>query len=135
VSRRARARFATEKSDILTDAHAYDECMRIRQEQSPNAMRTFCSEVRFHRFVARPSNLKLIKQTIHPELHLRHDDPRHQRPAQRPPLRARIRRARPSRDAACLSARAERARGRAGTAQSSPARRAVSAHCAHRAPA
>ncbi|KAF8481792.1 P-loop containing nucleoside triphosphate hydrolase protein [Russula ochroleuca] len=40
----ARTRFVTEKSDILTDAHAYDECMRIRQEESPGAMRTFCSD-------------------------------------------------------------------------------------------
>ena len=43
---RARARFATEKSDLLTDAHAYDECMRIRQEESPKDMRTFCADVR-----------------------------------------------------------------------------------------
>ncbi|KAH9008329.1 P-loop containing nucleoside triphosphate hydrolase protein [Lactarius hengduanensis] len=40
----ARARFATEKSDILTDAHAYDECMRIHREESPRAMRTFCAD-------------------------------------------------------------------------------------------
>ncbi|KAH9178563.1 P-loop containing nucleoside triphosphate hydrolase protein [Lactarius sanguifluus] len=40
----ARARFATEKSDILTDAHAYDECMRIQREESPRAMRTFCAD-------------------------------------------------------------------------------------------
>ncbi|KAH9996047.1 P-loop containing nucleoside triphosphate hydrolase protein [Russula vinacea] len=40
----ARTRFVTEKSDILTDTHAYDECMRIRQEESPSAMRTFCSD-------------------------------------------------------------------------------------------
>ncbi|KAF8265784.1 P-loop containing nucleoside triphosphate hydrolase protein [Lactarius quietus] len=40
----ARARFATEKSDILTDAHAYDECRRIHREESPRAMRTFCED-------------------------------------------------------------------------------------------
>ncbi|KAI9508352.1 P-loop containing nucleoside triphosphate hydrolase protein [Russula earlei] len=40
----ARARFAREKSDILTDVRAYDECMRIRQEESPSAMRAFCSD-------------------------------------------------------------------------------------------
>ncbi|KAH9957470.1 P-loop containing nucleoside triphosphate hydrolase protein [Lactifluus volemus] len=40
----ARARFATAKSDILTDAHAYNECMRIRQEETANAMRTFCAD-------------------------------------------------------------------------------------------
>ncbi|KAI0275281.1 P-loop containing nucleoside triphosphate hydrolase protein [Gloeopeniophorella convolvens] len=40
----ARARFSTEKSDLLTDARAYDECTRIRQEESTGAMRSFCSE-------------------------------------------------------------------------------------------
>lgn len=44
---RARARFATEKSDILTDLHAYDECMRIRSEgQSASAIRAFCEQVK-----------------------------------------------------------------------------------------
>lgn len=40
----ARARFATGKSDILTDAHAYEECMRIHREESPRAMRAFCTD-------------------------------------------------------------------------------------------
>ncbi|KAI0308348.1 P-loop containing nucleoside triphosphate hydrolase protein [Multifurca ochricompacta] len=40
----ARARFATEKSDLLTDVRAYDECTRIRQEESPSAMRAFCAD-------------------------------------------------------------------------------------------
>jgi len=46
TSHRARARFAVEKSDTLTDIHAYDECIRIRQEDSHGAMRAFCSDVR-----------------------------------------------------------------------------------------
>jgi ATP-dependent RNA helicase DHX57 len=36
----------TAKSDLLTDSHAYDECMRIRQEETPSAMRAFCADVR-----------------------------------------------------------------------------------------
>lgn len=43
----ARARFATANSDLLTDAHAYDECMRLRSEgKSQGALRAFCEEVR-----------------------------------------------------------------------------------------
>ncbi|OSX67177.1 hypothetical protein POSPLADRAFT_1128023 [Postia placenta MAD-698-R-SB12] len=42
---RARARFATGNSDLLTDAHAYDECMRLRSEgKSQGALRAFCEE-------------------------------------------------------------------------------------------
>lgn len=42
---RARARFATANSDLLTDAHAYDECMRLRSEgKSQGALRAFCEE-------------------------------------------------------------------------------------------
>ena len=55
MSCRARARFAAEKSDILTDVRAYDECMRVRQEESPSAMRAFCSDVR----PCRPSYVSL----------------------------------------------------------------------------
>jgi hypothetical protein len=96
---RARTRFATEKSDILTDAHAYDECMRIRQEESHSTMRAFCSDVcPFH--VTLSNLIYLFSHgpiRFASELHISHDDPRYQRPAQRPPLRAHVRRARPSR--------------------------------------
>ena len=143
---RARARFATEKSDILTDARAYDECMRIRYEESPSAMRAFCSEVRPPR--SSLSNLHSSLPLNHstpfpfspslrgrdkPELHLHHDDPRHQRPAERPPLRARLGGARPG-ESTRISDRAQRARGRARAAQGAPARRTVPARRTRRPP-
>jgi len=59
-----------------------------------------------------------------PELHLRHDDPRHHRPVQRPPLYAQIRRARPG--------RAERTCARARTTQGCSARGTVPTGRAHR---
>lgn len=33
-----------EKSDVPTDAHAYEECMRIHQEEPPRALRTLCAD-------------------------------------------------------------------------------------------
>ncbi|CCL98140.1 uncharacterized protein FIBRA_00134 [Fibroporia radiculosa] len=42
---RARAHFATGNSDLLTDLHAYDECMRLRAEGKPNnVIKRFCDE-------------------------------------------------------------------------------------------
>ncbi|OCH95734.1 P-loop containing nucleoside triphosphate hydrolase protein [Obba rivulosa] len=41
----ARARFARGNSDLLTDLHAYEECMRLRSEGKPqNAIKNFCDE-------------------------------------------------------------------------------------------
>lgn len=42
---RARARFATEASDLLTDVKAYDECARLRADGKPGAIRAFCEDV------------------------------------------------------------------------------------------
>ena len=73
---------------------------------------------------------------VPPELHLGHDDPRHQRPTQRPPLSADERRARPSGVAHLpLVSRAERTRGLPSAAQGAAARGAVPARGAHRAAA
>ncbi|KAA1467821.1 P-loop containing nucleoside triphosphate hydrolase protein [Dentipellis sp. KUC8613] len=42
---KARARFSTEKSDILTDMAAYDECMALRASGKPgSALRAFCEQ-------------------------------------------------------------------------------------------
>ncbi|KAK7058527.1 putative ATP-dependent RNA helicase ucp12 [Paramarasmius palmivorus] len=41
----ARARFGTGNSDLLTDAHAYDECMKLSQEgKSQAAIKKYCDE-------------------------------------------------------------------------------------------
>jgi hypothetical protein len=45
IAHRAHARFTAEKSDVPTDAHAYEECMRIHQEEPPRALRTLCADV------------------------------------------------------------------------------------------
>jgi ATP-dependent RNA helicase DHX57 len=38
----------TGSSDLLTDVHAYEECLQLRSEgKGEGALRTFCSEVRF----------------------------------------------------------------------------------------
>ena len=129
---RARARFATEKSDILTDARAYDECMRIRHEKSPSDMRAFCSEVRPPPPRSSLSNFHSILD-VTPELHLHHHDPRHERPAERPPLRARLGRAHPSKSTR-LSDRAQRTRRRARATQSAPPRRTIPARRTRRPP-
>ena len=43
---RARARFATENSDLLTDANAYEECVGLRNKgESQSAIRAFCEQV------------------------------------------------------------------------------------------
>ncbi len=74
---------------FLTDAYAYDECIRIRQEESHGAMRAFCSDVRPSFTLLRLCSIlsNLINcfshgPTTELALHLRHDDPRYQRPAQ-----------------------------------------------------
>ncbi|KAI0320072.1 P-loop containing nucleoside triphosphate hydrolase protein [Amylostereum chailletii] len=42
---KARANFATEKSDLLTDVHAYDECLRLRSEgRTAGFVKNFCEE-------------------------------------------------------------------------------------------
>ena len=105
--------------------------MRIRQEETPSAMRAFCANVRLLPFF--PTLTTTLHWHTAPELHLRYDDPRYRCPAQRPPLRPRVRRA-GSGWAARFSARAERARGRARAAQSAPTRCTVPARRAHRAP-
>ncbi len=49
ASLRARARFATGNSDLLTDAKAYDECARLRSDgKSASAIRAFCEQVTHH---------------------------------------------------------------------------------------
>ena len=45
--RRARERFATGDSDLLTDLYAYDECARLRAEGKPQrTIKAFCEDVR-----------------------------------------------------------------------------------------
>lgn len=47
IRNRARARFATGNSDLLTDAKAYEEVMRLRSNGQPqSSLRTFCDTVR-----------------------------------------------------------------------------------------
>ena len=43
---RARMRFLTANSDLLTDAHAYDECTRLLAEGKTQQLRAFCEQVR-----------------------------------------------------------------------------------------
>lgn len=44
---RARLRFDKHNSDLLTDVHAYNECIRLRSDNGPqSAFRSFCEEVR-----------------------------------------------------------------------------------------
>ena len=38
-------RFVTANSDLLTDAHAYDECMKVLAEGKTQLLRGFCEEV------------------------------------------------------------------------------------------
>ncbi|ESK92682.1 dead deah box [Moniliophthora roreri MCA 2997] len=53
---KARARFATGNSDLLTDAYAYDECMKLSQEgKSQGSIRQFCEQ----NFIS-PSTLREI---------------------------------------------------------------------------
>lgn len=43
---RARARFLTGNSDVLTDLKAYDECVTLQADgKSQHAIRAFCEEV------------------------------------------------------------------------------------------
>lgn len=96
-------------------------------------MRAFCSEVR-PQIPSFPQLPCPEKETPNAELHLRHDHPRRQCPAQRPALRARLSRARPS-GTARLSAGTQRARGRTRAAQSAPTRGSVPARRARLPPA
>ena len=52
---RARARFATGDSDLLTDIHAYDEYARLHSEgKSQSAIKAFCEEVIFSILLQNP---------------------------------------------------------------------------------
>lgn len=42
---RARLRFDKHNSDLLTDVHAYNECIRLRSDESRGTFRHFCEEV------------------------------------------------------------------------------------------
>lgn len=42
---RARLRFDKHNSDLLTDVHAYNECVRLRSNESRGTLRSFCEEV------------------------------------------------------------------------------------------
>lgn len=41
-------RFLTANSDLLTDAHAYNECLKALAGGGARALREFCDEVRDH---------------------------------------------------------------------------------------
>ena len=58
TSFRARARFATGNSDLLTDAKAYEECLSLRNKgESQGAIRAFCEQ----------ASLPTIARTISPD--------------------------------------------------------------------
>src|SRR6266702_6968607 len=99
-----RRRKATSSPMLKPTTSACDYTKKSRQEPCAHSVQTYVV----------PSSSEYLSKNNRPcpELHLCHDDPRHHCPAQRPPLRAPIRGARPG--------RAEHARARARVAQGAP---------------
>lgn len=64
VDYRARARFATASSDLLTDANAYEECVKVRIEKNESALRKFCENVSLFVKYDRKKELSVLLQNF-----------------------------------------------------------------------
>lgn len=97
-SSRARARFATGNSDILTDVNAYEECANLREKRA-SRVRAFCEDVR--RSVLYEHLVAMAYTSA--ELYLDVNDPRHSFSPTRVPLHSRLAQPRPAGQHALLS--------------------------------
>ena len=69
---RARLRFDKHNSDLLTGVHAYDECIRLRSDESRGALRSFCEEAS----ITLPVGIKRKQTNFLTEFHLNERHPR-----------------------------------------------------------